>query len=109
MHMMDVGPFELHMFDQTVYTYPLSAKIMGWVLGFSSVLMVPFIAIKTIMSYKGTFCQVNMRFDKKWWNYLMMKRIFQRLLLSITPEKEQKDILEGKPGSRTSTSHWLSL
>ncbi len=35
--------------------------------------------------------------------------IFQRLLLSITPEKEQKDIIEGKTGARTSSKHWLSL
>ena len=35
--------------------------------------------------------------------------IFQRFLLSITPEKEQKDIIEGKPGSRASINHWISL
>ena len=34
---------------------------------------------------------------------------FQRFLLSITPEKEQKDIIEGKPGSRASINHWISL
>ena len=34
---------------------------------------------------------------------------FQRLLLSITPEREHKDILEGKAGSRTTLRHWLSI
>ena len=34
---------------------------------------------------------------------------FQRLLLSITPEKEQKDIIEGKPGARATLDHWISL
>ena len=35
--------------------------------------------------------------------------LFQRLLLSITPEKEQKDIIEGKPGTRATLDHWISL
>ena len=34
---------------------------------------------------------------------------FQRFLLSITPEKEQQDIIDGKPGKRANLNHWISL
>ncbi len=57
--MMDVGPMVIVLYDKTVYTYPVAAKAVGWVLALSSVLMVPIIAIKTIWSQKGTFQQVT--------------------------------------------------
>ncbi len=87
--MTDVGPLSITLYDKSTYTYPDFAKVIGWVLALSSVLCVPYIAIKTILSLKGTFKQ--------------------RLLLSITPEKEQQDIIDGKPGTRASMKHWISL
>ena len=58
MAMSDVGPLKIILYDKSEYTYPTFAKVLGWILALSSVLMVPFIAIKTIMSYKGPFSQV---------------------------------------------------
>ena len=40
-------------------------------------------------------------------NILLYK--FQRLLLSITPESEHKDIIDGKEGARTKAAHWFNL
>ena len=57
--MMDVGPLYITLYDKSVYTFPKTAKIVGWILAFSSVLMVPFIGIKTILSYPGTLKQVK--------------------------------------------------
>lgn len=89
MAMSDTGPLTITLYNGTIYTYPNFAKVVGWTLALSSVLMVPIVAIKMIMSYKGTFSQ--------------------RFLLSITPEKEQQDIIDGKPGKRANLNHWISL
>ena len=63
--MSDVGPLKIILYDKSEYTYPTFAKVLGWILALSSVLMVPFIAIKTIMSYKGPFSQVkSIRYTK---------------------------------------------
>ncbi len=48
--MMDVGPLNIALYDKSVYTFPKTAKIVGWILAVSSVLMVPIIGIKTILS-----------------------------------------------------------
>ncbi len=34
---------------------------------------------------------------------------FQRLLLSVSPSREEKDILEGKAAPRASIWHWLEI
>ena len=57
--MMDVGPLNITLYDKSVYTFPIIAKIVGWILAVSSVLMVPIIGIKTILSYSGTLRQVK--------------------------------------------------
>ena len=57
--MIDVGPLEIVLYDKSEYTYPTFAKVIGWILALSSVLMVPCIAIKTIMSFKGKIRQVS--------------------------------------------------
>ena len=59
--MMDVGPLNITLYDKSVYTFPIIAKIVGWILAVSSVLMVPIIGIKTISSYSGTLRQVKNR------------------------------------------------
>ena len=59
--MMDVGPLEIVLYDKSVYIFPYTAKIVGWILAVSSVLMVPIIAIKTISSYPGDLGQVRYR------------------------------------------------
>ena len=56
---------------------------------------------------------------KKYLNEILMQLVFtffiinfftfQRFLLSITPEKEQQDIIDGKPGKRANLNHWISL
>ena len=58
MAMSDTGPLTITLYNGTDYTYPVFAKVVGWTLALSSVLMVPIVAIKTVMSYKGTFSQV---------------------------------------------------
>ena len=58
MAMSDTGPLTITLYNGTIYTYPNFAKVVGWTLALSSVLMVPIVAIKMIMSYKGTFSQV---------------------------------------------------
>ena len=60
--MMDVGPLEIVLYDKSVYIFPYTAKIVGWILAVSSVLMVPIIAIKTISSYPGDLGQVRYLF-----------------------------------------------
>ena len=62
MAMSDRGPLTITLYNGTDYTYPVFAKVVGWTLALSSVLMVPIVAIKTIMSYKGTFSQVMLKF-----------------------------------------------
>ena len=62
--MMDVGPLEIVLYDKSVYIFPYTAKIVGWILAVSSVLMVPIIAIKTISSYPGDLGQVRYFFHK---------------------------------------------
>ena len=170
MAMSDRGPLTITLYNGTDYTYPVFAKVVGWTLALSSVLMVPIVAIKTIMSYKGTFSQVMLKFCAL--NNITLRRsklppwmattkvfdiidlpyvlhynpliiyflphfwkpitrtifsrsrsefllkqntiigfffTFQRFLLSITPEKEQQDIIDGKPGKRANLNHWISL
>ena len=73
--MIDVGPLEITLYDKSSYTYPLFAKVIGWVLALSSVLMVPFIAIKTLMSYQGSFSQVT---DERLRDFVMKLLLFYR-------------------------------
>jgi len=35
--------------------------------------------------------------------------LFQRLLLSMSPKRDEKDIIEGKGASRANIWHWISL
>ena len=77
--MMDVGPLNITLYDKSVYTFPIIAKIVGWILAVSSVLMVPIIGIKTISSYSGTLRQVKNR------NYIIFFLFYlNRMLNSIT-------------------------
>ena len=75
--MMDVGPLNITLYDKSVYTFPIIAKIVGWILAVSSVLMVPIIGIKTISSYSGTLRQVKNR------NYIILFFYINRMLNSI--------------------------
>ena len=59
MQMMEVGPLEITKYDLTTYTYPVGAKAVGWILAFSSITCVPIVAIKTIITKKGSFRQVH--------------------------------------------------
>ena len=70
--MMDVGPLNITLYDKSVYTFPIIAKIVGWILAVSSVLMVPIIGIKTISSYSGTLRQVKNR------NYIIFFNILPK-------------------------------
>ena len=58
MQLFDNTPFQIHMYDHQVYDYPVSAVMIGWLLAFSSVSMIPILAIKTIWSKPGTLSQV---------------------------------------------------
>ena len=60
--MTEVGPLVMQLYDKTIYTYPLGAKAVGWCLALSSVMMVPLIGIKTILSLPGSFSQVRLPF-----------------------------------------------
>ena len=57
--MTDSGPFTITLYNKEEYTYPNFAKVIGWILAISSVSCVPIVAIKTLLSYKGTFGQVK--------------------------------------------------
>merc|ERR1719464_1431416 len=46
MAMSDRGPLTITLYNGTDYTYPVFAKVVGWTLALSSVLMVPIVAIK---------------------------------------------------------------
>merc|ERR1712223_1977738 len=85
--MMDVGPLTMAMYDKVKYIYPTGAKAVGWLLALSSILMIPIVAFVTIGRKQGT--------------------IKERLLLSITPKNEQKDI--AKKNSRALAKHWICL
>ena len=106
--MTDSGPFTITLYNKEDYTYPTFAKVIGWILAISSVSCVPIVAIKTLLSLKGTLGQVSSSQIFKY-SSRSIRILFQRLLLSITPEKEQKDIIEGKPGTRATLDHWISL
>jgi hypothetical protein len=57
--MTEVGPLAMQLYDKTIYTYPIGAKAVGWCLALSSVMMVPIIAIKTILALPGSLSQVS--------------------------------------------------
>ena len=61
--MTDSGPFTITLYNKDEYTYPNFAKVIGWILAISSVSCVPIVAIKTLLSYKGTFGQVLYKFQ----------------------------------------------
>ena len=56
--MTEVGPLVMQLYDKTIYTYPVGAKALGWCLALSSVMMVPLVAIKTIIGIPGSISQV---------------------------------------------------
>ena len=57
--MTDSGPFTITLYNKEDYTYPTFAKVIGWILAISSVSCVPIVAIKTLLSLKGTLGQVS--------------------------------------------------
>ena len=63
--MTDSGPFTITLYNKDEYTYPTFAKVIGWILAISSVACVPIVAIKTLLSYKGTLGQVLIHSDFK--------------------------------------------
>lgn len=90
LQMLDVGPLVMTLYDKTEYLYPAGAKAVGWILALSSIMMVPIVALFTLLSKSGT--------------------LKERLLLSITPENEHKDIVDGHSLSkRAKVKHWISL
>lgn len=89
LQILDSSPFTMRLYNNEEYIYPEGAIWIGWCLASSSVLMIPLLAVWTFVKKRGG-----------------LKR---RLLLSMSPEKEEKDILEGKTATRTSIWHWISL
>ncbi len=59
LQMADTAPFAIKLYDNAVYTYPAEARAIGWVLALSSVLMIPIIASKTVLSKKGGVGQAS--------------------------------------------------
>ena len=57
--MTEVGPLVMQLYDKTIYTYPIGAKAVGWCLALSSVMMVPLVAVKTLLQLPGSFSQVK--------------------------------------------------
>jgi hypothetical protein len=64
LQMTEFGPLAMQLYDKTIYTYPAGAKAVGWCMALSSVMMVPIIAIKTILGYKGSLSQVETHLKK---------------------------------------------
>ncbi|TRY61820.1 hypothetical protein TCAL_04386 [Tigriopus californicus] len=89
LQLIDVAPFVIKMYDNVSYHYPFGAVAIGWIVALSSVLMIPFLAIRSLASQPGT--------------------LTQKFALSISPEKEAEDILQGKPVRRFTREHWLTL
>lgn len=59
LQMTEVGPLVMQLYDKTIYTYPIGAKAVGWCLALSSVMMVPLVAVKTLLQLPGSFSQVQ--------------------------------------------------
>jgi len=59
LQMTEVGPLVMQLYDKTDYVYPDGAQALGWYLALSSVLMIPFIAVKAIYQVPGKFLQVS--------------------------------------------------
>ena len=57
--MTEVGPLVMQLYDKTIYTYPIGAKAVGWCLALSSIMMVPLVAVKTLLQLPGSFSQVK--------------------------------------------------
>ncbi len=86
LQIMDTSPFVMKMYDEAMYTYPAEARAIGWTLALSSVLMIPLLAARALLATpKGAKGSVGIR---------------RRLLISLSPAREEKDILEGKTASR---------
>ena len=89
LQIFDESPFSMKMYNSEEYVYPLGARLIGYGVALSSVLMIPALALRSLYRKKGNFGQ--------------------KLLLSISPEKEEKDILEGKFATRKGIWHWISI
>ena len=58
LQMLDVGPLVMVLYDKTEYLYPAGAKAVGWILALSSIMMIPLVALATILSKSGKFKEV---------------------------------------------------
>ena len=58
LQMLDVGPLVMVLYDKTEYLYPDGAKAVGWILALSSIMMIPLVALATILSKSGKFKEV---------------------------------------------------
>ena len=59
LQMVDSSPFVMKMYDNVLYEYPLGARVIGWALALSSVLMIPIVAIRALASSPGSCVQVS--------------------------------------------------
>ncbi|XP_075210738.1 sodium-dependent noradrenaline transporter-like [Lycorma delicatula] len=69
------------------YEYPSWAEWLGWGLALSSILMIPAVAIKQILSTPGSFSE--------------------KIAYNISPEEERELIARTKDVSRFKAKHWL--
>ncbi|XP_040569062.1 sodium-dependent dopamine transporter [Lepeophtheirus salmonis] len=83
------GPLSFEMYDKSVYTYPFSARVIGWLLGLSSVIMIPTMAIVALCKKPG-----NLK---------------QKIALSISPDWEESEIRHESNIKRFTKRHWLYL
>ncbi|CAB4065323.1 SLC6A2 [Lepeophtheirus salmonis] len=74
---------------KSVYTYPFSARVIGWLLGLSSVIMIPTMAIVALCKKPG-----NLK---------------QKIALSISPDWEESEIRHESNIKRFTKRHWLYL
>ena len=89
LQVLDTSDFTLPMYDGDSYTYPGAAIAIGWALAFSSVLLIPLLALKEFATRSGS--------------------AGQRLLLVTAPEEEAERIKAGESPIRTTWEHWASL
>ena len=59
LQMLDVGPLVMVLYDKTEYLYPDGAKAVGWILALSSIMMIPLVALATILSKSGKLKEVK--------------------------------------------------
>ena len=65
------------------YTYPTWANVGGWLITFSSVILIPIVAIKKICQEEGSFKQVR--------EMSLINLFLIRFLISARDEADQAD------------------